>query len=130
MTVYVSLPQVGDSVTAGDTCGELESTKSVSDLYSPLDGEVTTVLSPLDDATEATQRRHHLLGRRGVGGGVHRQDDGIRNLARGEPQRHTGAHPEGTRLVARRGDDRTLRGVAAAPDEEFAALAQAEAELT
>ena len=38
--VYVQLPGVGDTVTAGDTCGELESTKSVSDLYSPATGEV------------------------------------------------------------------------------------------
>jgi glycine cleavage system H protein len=39
--VYVQLPEVGDTVTAGETCGELESTKSVSDLYSPVTGEVT-----------------------------------------------------------------------------------------
>jgi glycine cleavage system H protein len=38
--VYVQLPEVGDTVNAGDTCGELESTKSVSDLYSPATGEV------------------------------------------------------------------------------------------
>jgi glycine cleavage system H protein len=38
--VYVQLPEVGDTVTAGDTCGELESTKSVSDLYSPASGEI------------------------------------------------------------------------------------------
>ncbi|MEU7179541.1 glycine cleavage system protein GcvH [Streptomyces celluloflavus] len=41
--VYVDLPKVGTTVTAGETCGELESTKSVSDLYSPVDGEVTEV---------------------------------------------------------------------------------------
>ncbi|MFE9095362.1 glycine cleavage system protein GcvH [Streptomyces sp. NPDC007264] len=39
--VYVQLPEVGDTVTAGETCGELESTKSVSDLYAPVSGEVT-----------------------------------------------------------------------------------------
>ncbi|MEW1724491.1 glycine cleavage system protein GcvH [Streptomyces sp. NPDC093109] len=39
--VFAQLPQVGDQVTAGETCGELESTKSVSDLYSPVTGEVT-----------------------------------------------------------------------------------------
>ncbi|MFJ4771619.1 glycine cleavage system protein GcvH [Streptomyces uncialis] len=39
--VYAQLPQVGQQVTAGETCGELESTKSVSDLYSPVTGEVT-----------------------------------------------------------------------------------------
>ncbi|MEE1784658.1 glycine cleavage system protein GcvH [Streptomyces sp. SP17BM10] len=41
--VYVQLPEVGDEVTAGETCGELESTKSVSDLYSPVTGEVVEV---------------------------------------------------------------------------------------
>ncbi|NGN63991.1 glycine cleavage system protein GcvH [Streptomyces sp. A7024] len=41
--VYVQLPEVGDTVTAGETCGELESTKSVSDLYAPVTGEVTAV---------------------------------------------------------------------------------------
>ncbi|WP_432159864.1 glycine cleavage system protein GcvH [Streptomyces sp. NRRL F-5630] len=43
--VYAQLPEVGDSVAAGETCGELESTKSVSDLYSPVNGEVTEVNS-------------------------------------------------------------------------------------
>ncbi|MGV9882330.1 glycine cleavage system protein GcvH [Streptomyces sp. NPDC003006] len=38
--VFVQLPEVGDTVTAGETCGELESTKSVSDLYSPVTGSV------------------------------------------------------------------------------------------
>ncbi|MGW3663315.1 glycine cleavage system protein GcvH [Streptomyces sp. NPDC005141] len=38
--VYAQLPAVGDTVAAGDSCGELESTKSVSDLYSPVAGEV------------------------------------------------------------------------------------------
>ncbi|MET8959918.1 glycine cleavage system protein GcvH [Streptomyces sp. NPDC004074] len=41
--VFVQLPEVGDTVVAGETCGELESTKSVSDLYSPVGGEVTAV---------------------------------------------------------------------------------------
>ncbi|MFJ2112761.1 MULTISPECIES: glycine cleavage system protein GcvH [unclassified Streptomyces] len=39
--VFAQLPGVGDTVTAGETCGELESTKSVSDLYAPVTGEVT-----------------------------------------------------------------------------------------
>ncbi|MFF0472920.1 glycine cleavage system protein GcvH [Streptomyces sp. NPDC004284] len=38
--VYAQLPEVGETVTEGETCGELESTKSVSDLYSPVTGEV------------------------------------------------------------------------------------------
>lgn len=41
--VYVQLPEVGDTVTAGETCGELESTKSVSDLFSPVTGEVVEI---------------------------------------------------------------------------------------
>lgn len=41
--VYVDLPAVGTTITAGETCGELESTKSVSDLYSPVDGEITEI---------------------------------------------------------------------------------------
>ena len=50
--VYVSLPGVGDEVAAGDTCGEVESTKSVSDLYSPLTGTVTAVNDALDTTPE------------------------------------------------------------------------------
>ena len=50
--VYVSLPAVGDTVVAGDTCGEVESTKSVSDLYAPVSGEVTAVNAALDATPE------------------------------------------------------------------------------
>jgi glycine cleavage system H protein len=38
--VYVDLPGVGTIVSAGESCGEIESTKSVSDLFAPADGEV------------------------------------------------------------------------------------------
>lgn len=41
--VYAQLPEVGSTVEAGETCGELESTKSVSDLYSPVGGEITEI---------------------------------------------------------------------------------------
>lgn len=50
--VYVSLPAVGDSVTGGQSCGEVESTKSVSDLYAPADGEVVAVNEALDASPE------------------------------------------------------------------------------
>lgn len=50
--VYVDLPSVGDEVSAGDTCGEIESTKSVSDLFSPLTGEVVAVNESLESASE------------------------------------------------------------------------------
>jgi glycine cleavage system H protein len=41
--VYVELPDVGDHVFAGESFGEIESVKAVSDLYSPVDGEVVAV---------------------------------------------------------------------------------------
>ena len=50
--VYVSLPAVGDALEAGSTCGELESTKSVSDVYAPLAGEVVAVNDALDATPE------------------------------------------------------------------------------
>lgn len=46
--VYVSPPAAGTTVTAGEPCGEVESTKSVSDLFSPVDGEVTEVNPEVD----------------------------------------------------------------------------------
>jgi glycine cleavage system H protein len=50
--VYVSLPEVGDTVEAGSTCGELESTKSVSDVYAPISGEVVGRNDSLDATPE------------------------------------------------------------------------------
>jgi len=50
--VYVSLPEVGDQVTGGSTCGELESTKSVSDVYAPVSGEVVAVNDSLTSTPE------------------------------------------------------------------------------
>ena len=41
--VYVDLPEAGSEVTAGETCGEVESTKSVSDLYAPVSGTIVDV---------------------------------------------------------------------------------------
>ena len=51
--VFAELPAVGDTVTAGETCGEIESPKSVSDLYSPVTGTVTAVNEDIDGAYEA-----------------------------------------------------------------------------
>ena len=50
--VYVSLPQVGEEVAEGDACAEVESTKSVSDVYSPVSGVVTLVNKQLSTAPE------------------------------------------------------------------------------
>ena len=51
--VFVSLPAVGDTLTAGASCGEVESTKSVSDVYAPIAGEVVALNDGLDSAPES-----------------------------------------------------------------------------
>ncbi len=50
--VYVSMPAPGTSVRVGDSCGEVESTKSVSEIYAPVAGEVTAVNAALDATPE------------------------------------------------------------------------------
>jgi glycine cleavage system H protein len=50
--VFVSVREVGGSVATGDTFGEVESTKSVSDLYSPVAGTVTARNEALDSSPE------------------------------------------------------------------------------
>ena len=50
--VYVSLPDIGERIEAGTTCGELESTKSVSDVYAPVSGEVVARNDALDATPE------------------------------------------------------------------------------
>ncbi|HOA87896.1 glycine cleavage system protein GcvH [Propioniciclava tarda] len=50
--VYVSLPQVGEEVALDDSCAEIESTKSVSDVFAPVSGVVTAVNPLLDGAPE------------------------------------------------------------------------------
>ncbi|MFM1965188.1 MAG: glycine cleavage system protein GcvH [Actinomycetota bacterium] len=50
--VYVDLPKVGQTITAGQPCGEVESTKSVSEIYAPVSGEVVAVNAVLSDAPE------------------------------------------------------------------------------
>ncbi|GAA4417643.1 glycine cleavage system protein GcvH [Actinokineospora soli] len=50
--VYVQLPSVGDTLTAGEPCGEIESTKSVSELYAPADGTVVEINEAVVDTPE------------------------------------------------------------------------------
>jgi glycine cleavage system H protein len=50
--VFVELPDVGDTIGAGDSFGTVESVKAVSDLYTPVGGEVVEVNSSLEDAPE------------------------------------------------------------------------------
>src|SRR5512142_1789981 len=50
--VYLELPDVGDEVKKGDSFGVVESTKAVSELFSPVTGKVVEVNDPLSDAPE------------------------------------------------------------------------------
>ena len=50
--VYVELPGVGDDAEKGEACSNIESVKAVSDLYSPLTGEIVEVNESLEDAPE------------------------------------------------------------------------------
>ena len=50
--VYVELPEVGATVTAGDDCAVVESVKAASDVYAPISGEIVEVNSLLNDAPE------------------------------------------------------------------------------
>ncbi|MCE1173754.1 MAG: glycine cleavage system protein GcvH [Propionibacteriales bacterium] len=50
--VFVSLPQVGEEVAADDSCAEVESTKSVSGVYTPAAGVITAVNELLNDSPE------------------------------------------------------------------------------
>ena len=50
--VFVQLPDVGSEVAAGESFGEVESTKSVSDLYAPVSGKVVAVNSDLDGSPQ------------------------------------------------------------------------------
>jgi glycine cleavage system H protein len=51
--VFVQLPEVGETVDAGAAVGEIESTKSVSDIFAPVSGEVTAVNDRLEDEPAA-----------------------------------------------------------------------------
>lgn len=50
--VFIGLPQVGDAVTAGESFGDVESVKAVSDLISPVTGVIVAVNDALEDAPE------------------------------------------------------------------------------
>lgn len=50
--VYVDLPDVGSEVAAGDACAEVESTKSVSEIYAPVAGTVAEINLALEDTPE------------------------------------------------------------------------------
>ena len=51
--VYIQLPKVGQTLVADAVCGEVESTKSVSEIYAPVSGKVVAINSDLDKAPES-----------------------------------------------------------------------------
>ncbi|WP_299568547.1 glycine cleavage system protein GcvH [uncultured Shewanella sp.] len=50
--VFVELPEVGDTVTAGEDCAVAESVKAASDIYAPISGDVIAVNEALEDSPE------------------------------------------------------------------------------
>jgi glycine cleavage system H protein len=50
--VYVQLPKVGEAVAAGTVCGEVESTKSVSEIFAPVSGTVVAINDSLSNSPE------------------------------------------------------------------------------
>lgn len=50
--IFVELPSVGDVVEAGSPCGEVESTKAVSEIYAPMNGEIVEVNDALEGSPE------------------------------------------------------------------------------
>ena len=54
--VFISLPKTGSKIVAGDTCGEVESTKSVSDIFAPVSGEVVEVNDSLTATPEVVNQ--------------------------------------------------------------------------
>lgn len=60
--VYVQLPQVGQSVTAGAVCGEIESTKSVSEIYAPVSGVVQSINEALTQTPESINSDPYGIG--------------------------------------------------------------------
>jgi len=57
--VYIELPEVGRALAAGETFGSVESVKAVSDLFSPMGGEVTAVNLELKEHPEAVNTSPH-----------------------------------------------------------------------
>lgn len=60
--VYVDLPEVGDSLSAHDELGSIESVKAVAEVYTPIAGEVIEVNGALDDAPELVNEDPHGKG--------------------------------------------------------------------
>jgi glycine cleavage system H protein len=57
--VYVDMPSEGDSLAAGDSFGEIESVKSVSELFAPVSGEIVEINAALGDSPETVNSDPH-----------------------------------------------------------------------
>ncbi|MGE3277215.1 MAG: glycine cleavage system protein GcvH [Vicinamibacterales bacterium] len=57
--VYVDLPDVGKTVSAGDSFGSIESVKAVSELFAPVSGEIVEINGDLKDAPESVNKDPH-----------------------------------------------------------------------
>jgi glycine cleavage system H protein len=60
--VFMELPQVGDTITAGESFGSVESVKTVSELYAPITGKVVKVNESLHDAPEKINKSPYTEG--------------------------------------------------------------------
>jgi glycine cleavage system H protein len=60
--VYIQLPKAGDVIESGKVCGEVESTKSVSEIFAPVSGRVLSVNSELENAPEKINADPYGLG--------------------------------------------------------------------
>jgi len=60
--VYVQLPKVGESVSADKVCGEVESTKSVSEIFAPVSGKIVSVNESLGQAPETVNSEPYGAG--------------------------------------------------------------------
>lgn len=60
--VYVELPEIGSQVTQFETCGTIESVKTVSDVYAPLSGEVVAINEALDETPELINTEPYKAG--------------------------------------------------------------------
>lgn len=60
--VYIQLPQVGEVLVAGKVCGEVESTKSVSEIYAPVSGTVKSVNDSLNQTPEILNKDPYQVG--------------------------------------------------------------------
>jgi glycine cleavage system H protein len=60
--VYIQLPKVGEEISAGKVCGEVESTKSVSEIFAPITGAITQVNEGLNQQPEIINRDPYAQG--------------------------------------------------------------------